>query len=250
MAKIMVFQHVPYEPLGTLDPLIRSQRHRIRYVNFGRNPDAQPSIEGYDALIILGGPMNIGQEAEYPHLDVEKQVIREAIEQNIPILGICLGAQLIAAALGAEVYRAKQSEIGWYKMLPTIAGRDDSVTQAFGEQENIFQWHGYTFDLPKDAELLIQGEEIVNQAYRVKDNVYGFQFHLEASSALIQRWLNLPVHQRELGLDKSQDRIAQIKQQTENEIARSLSLSEKVFGAFLAKLPKVNEKHCFNHRHF
>ena len=108
MAKIMVFQHVPYEPLGTLDPLIRSQRHRIKYVNFGRNPESKPSIDGYDALIVLGGPMNIGQEKEYPHLDIEKQVIRNAIAQDKPVLGICLGAQLIASAMGGKVYQAPE----------------------------------------------------------------------------------------------------------------------------------------------
>ena len=246
----MVFQHVPYEPLGTLDPLIRSQRHRIKYVNFGRNPDSKPSIDGYDALIVLGGPMNIGQESEYPHLDIEKEVIRSAIAQDKPVLGICLGAQLIAAAMGGKVYQAPQNEIGWYKMKPTQSGGNDPVVGAFNQQEQIFQWHGFTFDLPTDAELLVEGEGVKNQAFRIKDNVYGFQFHLEASMPLIKRWLNLPAHQQELGLDKAQGRIKTIWQQTLEEIERSLSLSEEVFAAFLEKLPKVNGKHNFVHRHF
>ena len=116
MAKIMVCQHVPYEPLGTLDPLLRAQKHRIRYVNFGRTPLAKPSIAGYDALILLGGPMNIGQEAVYPHLNEEKALILQAHQMGIPVLGICLGAQLIASAFGASVSKAETAEIGWYPL--------------------------------------------------------------------------------------------------------------------------------------
>ena len=250
MAKIMVFQHVPYEPLGTLDPLIRSQKHRIRYVNFGREPDFQPDITGYDALIILGGPMNIGQESEYPHLKTEKRVIREAIKHNIPILGICLGAQLIASALGAKVYPAEQKEIGWYPLNPTEFGRTDPLISALKSDEKIFQWHGYTFDLPEGAELLASGNGIKNQAFRIKPNVYGFQFHLEANLPLIQRWLKLPQHLEELGLDQAHQSVDRIWQETLSQIKRSLSLSQMVFQEFMELVPKVNEKHHFKHRHF
>lgn len=248
LAKIMVFQHVPYEPLGTLDSLIRTHRHRIRYVNFGREPDAQPEIAGYDALIILGGPQNIGQEAEFPHLDVEKRVIREAMALDIPILGICLGSQLIASALGANVYQAEHKEIGWYKLKATEAGCKDKLIAQFEAQEKIFQWHGNTFDLPPSAELLVTGQQINNQAFRLKNNVYGFQFHLEASLPLIQRWLQLSLHRAELELDKTQDRVEKIWTDTLYQIDRSLELSTAVFSEFLALLPPVNEKHTFYHR--
>lgn len=244
----MVFQHVAYEPLGTLDPLIRSQKHRIRYVNFGREPSAQPNLEGYDALIILGGPMNIGQERDYPHLNTEKEVIREAIDKGIAILGICLGAQLIASAMGAKVYKAKQAEIGWYPLNATKLGSEDPLIKAFKVNEPIFQWHGFTFDLPDKAELLVMGDGVRNQAFRIKNNVYGFQFHLEASEPLIKRWLHLPAHKKELGLDKQPNRIEHIWQQTQSVIGRSLELSEHVFGEFLALLPAVTERHHFPHR--
>jgi GMP synthase (glutamine-hydrolysing) len=245
MARIIVFQHVAYEPLGTLDPLIRSQKHRIRYVNFGRYPDAIPSIEGYDALIILGGPMNIGQEKEYPHLETEKRLIKEAIDRDMAVLGICLGAQLIASAMGAKVYKAKQSEIGWYPMNATGLGSFDPVTANFDDNESIFQWHGFTFDLPSQAHLLVEGEQVNNQAFRIKDNVYGFQFHLEANQALIERWLNLPSHRQELGLEQDANRVAEISQKTNQLIDRSLALSQQVFSAFLKLVPTVTEKHNF-----
>src|SRR5688572_4363115 len=114
MRKILVFQHVPYELLGTLHPLLKKAGFRIRYVNFWRYPDATVDISSYDGLIVLGGPMGVYEAAEKPHLTFEMQCIREAIKQEKPVLGICLGAQLIAAALGAKVAPASQPEIGWY----------------------------------------------------------------------------------------------------------------------------------------
>ncbi len=245
----MVFQHVPYEPLGTLDPLVRSQRHRIRYINFGRNPDAKPDIDGYDALIILGGPMNIGQENDYPHLITEKDVIKQAMKLDIPILGICLGAQLIASSLGAKVTKAAKKEIGWYNMAATNEGKKDPLMSVFNPQEKIFQWHEYTFSLPKDSKLIVKGEQLANQAFRVNKNVYAFQFHLEASLALVKRWLELPQHLQELGLDKAKERVETIWEQTLENMPRSLILSEQVFSQFLKLLPKVKETHTFSHKH-
>ncbi len=250
MAKIMVFQHVPYEPLGTLDSLIRSHRHRIRYVNFGRKHDARPDIDGYDALIVLGGPQNVGEEKKYPHLDIEKQVILEAIKRNIPVLGICLGAQLIASAMGASVHKAEHKEVGWCELQATEAGRSDPLISAFQSTEKIFQWHSYTFELPKASELLVQGDQIKNQAFRFNENVYGFQFHLEASLPLIQRWLKLPSHQPEQGLDEHQQKMEQIWTETLYQMERSLTLSRQVFGAFLSLVPTVREQHTFYHRKF
>ena len=91
--KILVFQHVPYEPLGTLDPLLKEAGFRIRYVNFGREPESRPSLDGYEALIVLGGPMNSDQINSYPNLMIEVEIIREAVKRDISVLGICLGGQ-------------------------------------------------------------------------------------------------------------------------------------------------------------
>ena len=96
MKKLLVCQHVPFEILGTLNPMLKSAGLRIQYVNFGRHPDARPDLGGYDGLVILGGPMNVGQVEAYPHLATELEMVRQALEMDIPTLGICLGAQLIA----------------------------------------------------------------------------------------------------------------------------------------------------------
>ncbi len=250
MAKIMVFQHVPYEPLGTLDPLLRAHKHRVRYVNFGRNPKARPDVSGYDALIVLGGPQNIGQEAIYPHLNAEKAAILQAMDMRIPVLGICLGAQLIASAMGARVYPASQKEVGWYPLSKTLAAKQDSLFKAFPNAMKVFQWHGYTFELPASATRLVEGNNCKNQAFRIGNNVYGFQFHLEANLPLIQRWLHLPQHQQELGIDRAKQKIESIWNDTLYLMDDSLAVSSRVFSAFLQKIPKVSQKHLFLHKHY
>ena len=125
MGKILVFQHVPYEILGTFDPMIRDRGFRVRYINFGRDPDSVPNVTKYDGLIVLGGPMNVGQADDYPHLKTELEALRIALDNEIPIMGICLGAQLLAKTLGARVSRCPEKEIGWYDVTPTEEGLED-----------------------------------------------------------------------------------------------------------------------------
>jgi len=231
--KVLVFQHVPYELLGTLNPLLKDQGFRIRYVNFGRHPDVKPEVDRYDALIILGGPMTVDQVVHYPHLNVEVHAIKKAIEKGIPVLGICLGAQLIAKALGANVKKCEAKEIGWYDVAPTREGQKDSVLGEFSKSEKIFQWHGDTFEIPKGAQHLAMSKSCGNQAFKYGKNVYGFQFHLEVNKDLINRWLNLPLHQEELQALRGQIDPKVIIKETEEQIENLKDLSRRTFTQFL-----------------
>src|SRR3954467_10042303 len=125
MRKIMVLQHVPHEILGTLNPLLKAKGFRIRYINFGRHPDLQPTLERYSGLIVLGGPMSVNDRHHHGHLKTEMILIEEALKKEIPVLGICLGAQLVAHVLGAPVQRAREKELGWYKISLTKEGHKD-----------------------------------------------------------------------------------------------------------------------------
>ncbi len=211
MPRILVFKHVAAEPLGRLDPLIRARGHRIRYVNFERHPEAQPSMDRYRGLIVLGGPMNVEQQDRFPHLRVEMAVIEQALAQGKPVLGICLGAQLLAHALGAAVRRLEQPEIGWYPLQPTSAAKGDPVLAPLPDPQPIFQWHGCTFALPDGATHLAATSTCHHQAFRYGDEeAWGFQFHMEMDLALIRRWLSIPAYQRELadaGLAWGRDEI-------------------------------------------
>ena len=142
MAKVLVFQHVPAEPLGTLDPMLRNRGHRIRYVNFHRNPDAQPDVSRYDALIVLGGPQMPDQGDIHPHLNVEMRCIELALKRDMPVLGICLGAQLLAYTLGGGVRALERWEIGWYELKPTHQSAADPLFCALPEPHPVFQREG------------------------------------------------------------------------------------------------------------
>ena len=233
MRRLLVFQHVPYEILGNLDPLLRAAGFRIRYVNFGRQPEARPDISRYHGLIVLGGPMNCDQFDRHPHLATEIESIQQTIEAGKPVLGICLGAQLIARALGARVMANKTKEIGWYELNPTEAGHNDPLFAHFNDSQMIFQWHGDTFEIPLGATHLATSPECRNQAFRYSDNVYGLQFHLEVDEPMILRWLHTPAMAREAINLGGEERLNTIGAATKLHIDQSVTLGNRVFGEFI-----------------
>ncbi len=233
MRKLLVFQHVPYEPLGTLDAQFKDAGFRIRYVNFARLERVRLDIERYSGLVVLGGPMSVNDVGDYPHLAEEIDALRTAIAAEVPVLGICLGAQLIAAALGAPVKPNSVKEIGWSDVKRTAAGSGDPLFKHFRTAEKIFQWHGDTFALPQGAELLAETDACKHQAFRYGAGVYGLQFHLEVNEALIRRWLSTPVMRRELAELHAEGSVDNILEQTRRHIGRSMRLSRAVFSAFI-----------------
>lgn len=233
MRRLLVFQHVSFEILGTLHPLLKARGFRLRYANFGRHPHARPEVARYNGLVVLGGPMNVDDVDRHPHLAVEVELIRQAAEQGLPILGICLGAQLIAKAFGAPVSANGGKEIGWQDVSPTPAAKDDLLFRDFGTVEKIFQWHSDTFELPEGAVPLAASQTCRHQAFRYGANVYGFQFHLEVDEPLIERWLTVPEHCAELVEGGGRVDPTIIRCETPLHLPRSRSLSEQIFGRFI-----------------
>ena len=233
MKKLLVLQHVPHELLGTLNPLLKRSGFRIRYVNFARHPDAQPSLDGYDGLVVLGGPMSVNDAHRLQHLTAEMNLIEQAMKRNLPVLGICLGAQLIAKTLGAAVYPNQEKEIGWYDVSPTDHAQSDPLLAAFAASEKIFQWHGETFEIPKTTLHLAFSSLCANQAFRCGANVYGFQFHLEVDERMIHRWLRVGENRDEIAALGGKIDGERIHQETPAHIARLHQLSDQVFGEFI-----------------
>ena len=233
MKRLLVFQHVAHEILGTLDPLLKRAGFRIRYVNFSRQPDAQPSLDGYDGLIILGGPMSVNDSDRLPHLSREMHLIEQAMKRDLPVLGICLGAQLIAKALGAAVYANREKEIGWYDVAPTDDAKADRLLSTWARSEKIFQWHSDTFDIPRTSRHLAFSSLCSNQAFRYGSNVYGFQFHLEVEERMIQRWLRVEENQIEIASLGEKINPSRIHAETALHIRRLHELSDQVFGEFI-----------------
>lgn len=233
MRRVLVFQHVAHEILGTLNPLLKAAGLRIRYVNFGRDPDARPNLDGYEGLVVLGGPMNVDQVQQHPHLRTEVEAIHDALNRDIPVLGICLGAQLIAHALGAHVGPATRKEIGWYDVSVSEAGRQDPVLSTFASTERIFQWHGDTFEIPRGATHLASSALCPNQAFRYGDKVYALQFHLEVDAPLIERWLSIPIHQAEIDAERGAIVPDDIRAETHTRIDEARALADRTFGQWL-----------------
>ncbi len=250
MSRILVFQHVAAEPLGTLDPLIRQRGHRIRFVNFEREPDALPSVDRYRGLIVLGGPMNVEEQHARPHLRTELRVIEQMLQQGKPVLGICLGAQLLAHVLGAPVRRIERPEIGWYPLQTTDAGLGDPVLGPLGRDTAVFQWHGRHFQIPETAIHLARTDSCEQQAFRWGDSAYGFQFHLEMDAPLIERWLANPAYRDELARSGLAHDADEIRTHTRAHIATMQAQADQVFNNFLDLIGRPERRYVLPSREF
>jgi GMP synthase (glutamine-hydrolysing) len=190
MKEVLVFQHDPFEDLGFFSEVLEKQRTAYRVLRLFHGEMPAEDWERIGALIILGGPMSVNDEEEYPFLRWEKRIIRAAIDEAVPVVGICLGAQLIAATLGTMVYHGRVKEIGWSPISITPHGQVDSLLGYLPENATVFQWHGDGFELPAGAIRLASSVNYKNQAFRVGKNIYALQFHLEVTPPMIARWID------------------------------------------------------------
>jgi GMP synthase (glutamine-hydrolysing) len=172
---------------GLFEELVEQRGDRLERwvtVNGGAGPDA---ADRYDAIMVFGGAMHPDQDAEHPWLADEAAFIREAIEREVPLLGVCLGAQLIARAAGASIGPAARSEVGWHEVRINEAGRADPVIGVLPDLIEAFQWHYYSFELPAGARLLAENDA-APQAYRLGDSTWAVQFHPEVTRHMLDAW--------------------------------------------------------------
>lgn len=174
-----VLQHVSFEGPGSIEPWLRRCGYDMTQTSFFSESPMLPEPESLDLLIVMGGPMSVHDTAAYPWLVDEKTFIRRVIEAGKSVLGICLGAQLIAAAMGAGVRRNHQKEIGWFPVYGVPASEGALFT--FPLETTVFHWHGETFDLPPGAVQLARSAACENQAFQLGPSVMGLQFHLETT---------------------------------------------------------------------
>ena len=171
-------QHVPFEGLGSIEAWLQSAGYDITSTRFHVSAEL-PEVEAVDLLVVMGGPMSVNDENEYPWLRDEKVFIRRVVASGTPTLGICLGAQLIVNALGARVFPNAVKEIGWFPV--RAVGSSNDAAFKFPEETTVFHWHGETFDLPSQAIQLAQSDGCQNQAFQIGRRVIGLQFHLETT---------------------------------------------------------------------
>jgi GMP synthase-like glutamine amidotransferase len=179
------FQHVPFEDLGSIEQWFKSKSARITTTKFYEDMNF-PELHEIDWLIIMGGPMSANDEQAYPWLQAEKKFIAEAIANGKIVLGVCLGAQLIASALGAKVYQNQNWEIGWFPIEHAVQKENTILKNIFPSNIEVFHWHGETFDLPEHAVHLARSKGCDNQAFCIGERVLGLQFHLEVTPATVK----------------------------------------------------------------
>lgn len=187
--RIYYLQHVPFEGPGYIETWAKEKGYELAATKFyERQP--LPGIDDFDCLIVMGGPMGVYDESVYPWLKSEKQFIKLAISAHKTVIGICLGAQIIAEVLGAKVYSSEEKEIGWFPVSLSPAARHNRLFRNFPGTFPALHWHGDTFDLPEGAEHIMQTEACANQAFIYGDRVLGLQFHLEASPRTLREMLD------------------------------------------------------------
>jgi GMP synthase-like glutamine amidotransferase len=183
LKRVLAVKNIACETLGTLEGLFRADGYEIEAANAQDWVPAKAA--DYSAIVILGGPMAVYDD--FPYLQREQELIRDAIKNNVPTMGICLGSQLIAQAAGGKVYKGKQKEIGWHMVSLTPEGQKGIFAGASEKEIRVFQWHGDTYDLPPDATILARSA-LYPQAFQIGSAV-GIQFHLEVDESLIRAWI-------------------------------------------------------------
>lgn len=172
--KLHWLQHVPFEGLGYIEDWAEEQGFHITCTRLYEEEDELPDIEDFDWLVIMGGPMGIFDYNDYPWLTDEKEFIETAIDEEKTVIGICLGAQLMADVLGADVYPGPEKEIGWFPI-----ARSSAAPDLIPDELTVFHWHGDTFDIPEDAVPLASSKPGINQGFVYNETAVGLQFHME-----------------------------------------------------------------------
>jgi len=232
MRTAVVIRHLAFEDLGTLAPALGRRGYRVRYAE----PAALDAALVRDAglLVTLGGPIGACDDEHYPWLANESALLAARMSAGRPTLGICLGAQLMARALGARVYPAAAQEIGYAPVTLTAAGRASPLALLEPSRVPVLHWHGDTFDLPDRVELLASTGVCANQAFRLGERVLALQFHAEVEAAALERWLI--GHTVELGLAGIDPR--ELREQARRHGAALESCSTRLWDAWLAGLER------------
>ncbi len=178
-----VIQHVREEGPGVFGRLLPKG-----YKTVIAGEQSFPEVNSVSGLLIMGGPMGVYEKDKYTFIEAELDLIRACAEKGVKIFGVCLGAQMIAEALGGRVYKGHIQETGWYQITLTEEAKKDKIFAHFPTNFEVFQWHGDTFTLPEKAVRLAFSDSYINQAFRVFDNIYGLQFHIEVTWEIIKDW--------------------------------------------------------------
>jgi len=228
-ATALAIRHVPFEDLGSFTPVLRERGFILGYRDAGLDDLKARDLFDADLLIVLGGPIGVYETRDYPFLAGEIATVERRLKAGRPVLGICLGSQLMAKALGARVYKGRRKEIGWSALEITAAGRL-SPLRALGRRTQVLHWHGDTFDLPKRATLLASTKLCEHQAFAWGERALALQFHAEATAHGLERWFI--GHAAEIAAARGVD-VQTLRRQTRRAAPRLEERGPRVLQAWL-----------------
>jgi GMP synthase-like glutamine amidotransferase len=234
VTRFLVFQHIACEHPGFLGTLMRERGIGWDTVELDEG-DAIPRLGGYDALLAFGGPMNVDEEDRFPWLIDEVKAIREAVDRDLPFLGFCFGAQLLAKALGAPVTRAPEPEVGVRPVTLTAAGEADPLLVGLPREFLVFQWHGDTFAIPQGAVHLAAAPACPHQALR-RGRAYGLQFHVEVTVDMVDEWGSVPEYRSSLEALRGAGAMDRLRSETVANVKTLQATCTTIFENFLRLL--------------
>jgi GMP synthase-like glutamine amidotransferase len=227
--RVLVLQHIACEPPGVFEDALVERGAALERVELDEG-EPLPDWHAFEAIVAMGGPMSVNDEAELPWLAEEKRAIGEAVHAGTPYWGVCLGVQLLAASLGARVFPGPEPEVGLLPVSLTAEARSDPVFADGPHDLVTLQWHGDTFDLPEGAVLLASSPAYANQAFRF-ERAYGVQFHLEVSPEMAREWAEVPEYvtslERTLGVERAPAFLAAIERGADGMRSAGRALFER-----------------------
>ena len=229
--RVLALQHVWDDHTGHIGEIL--QEYHITCDTINVEAEAVPDPTPYDAIIVFGGSQQAYDDERYPYFVQEKLMLRKAIEQNMPFLGLCLGGQLLAAVLGAPVKRHTITEIGFFDVPLTEAGQADPLFAGLPSAPKVFHWHEDIFDLPQGATLLASTETTPNQAFRFGEHIYGLQYHIELNAEMLDTWLHHSSLQPDIINILGQAGYEQLERETEHAFPLYFAHSRLLFENFL-----------------
>jgi GMP synthase (glutamine-hydrolysing) len=231
--RVLVLQHIACEHPGVFSEVIKARGAEAVAVELDEG-EALPDWREFDAVLTMGGPMGAYDEADHPWLAAEKRLVREAVEDGKPVLGVCLGVQLMASALGAEVGPMEDgAEVGLLPVELTAEGREHPLFAGIDEPLVTLQWHGDTFDLPEGATLLASSPAARHQAFQTGEAGYGVQFHMEVTAEMARDWAKVPAYRKSLAQTLGEERGAEFLAEVERRAAELHPAAKRLFGNWL-----------------
>ena len=229
--RLLVLQHIACEPPGVYEDELLERGGDLARVMVDQSQPL-PDLEDFDAMIVMGGPMGAYEEDRLPWLRPEKELIAAAVGRGTPVWGVCLGAQLLAASLGALVAPGSEPEIGVLPVYRTAAAERDPVFAGLPERFLALQWHSDTFALPEGAVLLARSDAYESQAFRI-GQAYGLQFHLEIGTALAEEWGQVPAYAQSLETNLGSGSLPRLLAELDAHEAEMLGLARRLFAGWL-----------------